>query len=108
MMVSKIGWIQLFRNSGADVPPGIAQRVVAVRTGDASIRSPAAQVAEDKQLSLASSVGQQICSIPVVCARRAAGNIAGVKQAIFEVFLALVLPAFCGGLLQLVASRNVV
>ena len=47
-MVSKIGWIQLFRNSGADVPPGIAQRVVAVRTGDASIRSPVVQVAEDK------------------------------------------------------------
>ena len=48
MMLSKIGWIQLFRNSGADVPPGIAQRVVAVRTGDASIRSPVVQVAEDQ------------------------------------------------------------
>ena len=48
MMLSKIGWIQLFRNSGADVPPDIAQRGVAVRTGDASIRSPVVQVAEDK------------------------------------------------------------
>lgn len=72
------------------------------------MRSPVVQAAEDKQLSLARSVGLQICSISVVCARRAAANIAGVKQAIFEVFLALVLPAFCGGLLQLVASRNVV